>query len=284
VVRRISQGPYPPPPGTLAYPRGTVPVDADGVPLPPPPQAATDCLATAASGVTGLGTANGEYRLDGLPPGDYLVGIQQINPNALQGSGIGPLGSQIPLPEEEYYNGPNESGSASDIPSDFTPVSVQAGTVTSGIDIVLNGFGDISLASANEVEPNEKKKKAQVVPIDEVVTGSVSPNDTSKLTIDFDGQGSGKVHDLYKITLTQVKTVFISVNSLSGQGDIDLYLFNSRLKGKTISISSAVIEGFSAGPTATEFIGLQLGPGSHYIGVSGFDGSEQYMLRVLATQ
>ena len=51
-----------------------------------------------------------------------------------------------------------------------------------------------------------------------------------------------------------------------------------------MSIDSPVIEGYSAGPTANEFVGLALGPGTHYIGVSGFDGNLQYKLRILATQ
>src|SRR5262249_13142093 len=81
VARRIDLGAYPPPSGTTAFPSPPT-VDADGVPQTPPAQAATDSLATISSAVTGVDFGQGKYRVQGLPPGQYMVQIQQINPNA----------------------------------------------------------------------------------------------------------------------------------------------------------------------------------------------------------
>lgn len=283
VARRISQGPYPPATGTTAYPNNVVSVDSDGVPIPPPARPETDSVATVVSGVTGLGFPSGEYRFDGLPPGDYLIEIQQINPNALGGSGIGPLGSQIPLPVPEYYSGSSESGDPSDDPSSFVPVAVRAGVVTTGIDVVLNGFPNSGVGRVNEVEPNEKKKKAQKLNLPTIVDGNVAVGDPSKLTIDFGNQSTAAVNDLYAMTLDHETTIFVSLDGVTGGGDIDLYLLDGTFKGKVLSIDSDLILSSSTSPTTSEFIGVRLPPGKYFLGVSGYDGQVGYQLRVLTS-
>src|SRR5262249_30071603 len=95
VCRGIDQGTYPPSTATKAYANPPV-VDGDGVPAAPSSQSATDPLATVSSAVTGLDFGAGTYRVQGLPPGQYLVGIQQIDAEATGGSGIGPPGNQAP--------------------------------------------------------------------------------------------------------------------------------------------------------------------------------------------
>jgi hypothetical protein len=99
----------------------------------------------------------GTYRIQGLPPGDYLVEIQQINPNADGGSGIGPLNNQFPVTVPEFYNAAGES--ATDNPSDFVPVTVTAGGVTENIDIILNGFSNAALPIINETERTKRRNK-----------------------------------------------------------------------------------------------------------------------------
>ncbi len=280
VARRISQGAYPPTPTTLAFPNDDVALDSGGFPLPPAAQAATDSLVTVESAVTGLANPAGVYYLEGLPPGDYLVEIQKINPNALGGSGIGPLGQQIPLPVEERYNGANESGSDSDDPSAFVPVTVTAGSVVSDIDIVLNGFPTTALTERDEAEPNEKPKKSQSLALPINVTGHANVNDRFRTVIDFGSQGTGPVQDFYKFTLDHEVTLFISLESTSGSGDLDLYLLNGKIK-KSVPIDDVLT--FSASPTASEFLAVRLPAGTYFLGVSAFAGNLDYSLRVLTT-
>jgi hypothetical protein len=280
VARRISQGPYPPVATTQDFPTAPV-LDPDGVPSVPPALGATDSLATVSSAVTGLDTAAGTYRIQGLPPGDYLVGIQQINPDALGGSGIGPLSKQIPLPfAEEFYNGPSSS---SNTPAIFTAVTVSAGSVVSGIDIIINGISNAPVSEIPEVEPNDKMKKPEKLAFPVSVTGNAASTDAGTFKMTLPDGSKDVVEDLYRITVDQSRTFFILLNPISGDGDLDLYLFDSTVKKKKSSFNDSSLVGFSAGPTATESIVVRLTPGTYSIGVSAFAGSAQYKLSILAT-
>lgn len=281
IARRIDQAAYPPPPGTTAFP-STPAVDSDGVPESPLPQAATDSLATVASAVTGLEFGSGTYRIQGLPPGQYLVEIQQINPDAIRGSSIGPVRTQFSLPvKEEFFNGP---GNSSNSPSVFMPVSVSAGQLTSGMDFIINGVSTEPPVLLSETEPNEKTKKAQrlVIPVD--VSGSAANIDDFLLRMSLPDGSSAPIQDLYRITVDQTRIVFIILEATAGTGDLDLYLFNSDVSKKRSSLDDPNLLALSAGPTANEFIGFQLDPGVYIIGVSAFSGSMNYRLRIVTTQ
>src|SRR5207244_5162056 len=113
------------------------------------------------------------------PPGQYMVEIQQINPHAIAGSGIGPLNNQFPLPiKEEFFN---SAGNSSNSASVFVAVTVSAGGVTSGIDFVINGISSATPVPVDEKEPNEKTKKAQKLDIPVEVTASASETDDARL-------------------------------------------------------------------------------------------------------
>jgi hypothetical protein len=281
VARRIDQGPYPPMSGTVAFLTAPM-VDADGIPESPPPQAATDSLASVSSAVTGVDFGNGTYRIQGLPPGQYLVEIQQIDPRAVRGSGIGPLSTQFPLPvKEEFFNGP---GNSSNSVSVFMPVTVSARQVTDAIDFVINGISDAAPTLVNEREPNEKTKKAQRLDIPVELSAAASSTDDALLRITLPDDTNDPIEDLYKITVDQSRPVFIILEPISGAGDLDLYLFTSDVNKKRTSLDDPNLLAFSAGPTANEFIGFQLDPGTYIIGVSAFSGSVSYRLRVLTTQ
>lgn len=155
--------------------------------------------------------------------------------------------------------------------------------IVGGIDIVLNGFSGAAVSEVADVEPNEKKKKAQKLNAPALVTGHVNENDASKLTIDFGSQGTGSVQDLYVMNLDRDTTFFIMLEGLTENGDIDLYLLDSAFKGKVLPINSGFILATSLSPTTSEFIGVRLPAGKYYLGVSGFSGQIGYQLRVLTT-
>ncbi|HSO73293.1 MAG TPA: PPC domain-containing protein, partial [Blastocatellia bacterium] len=269
VARRINRGPYPPPPGTTAYPNNVVPLDQDGVPMVPPDLDATDSLATASSAVTGMDFGNGTYRIQGLPPGQYRIEVQQVTPEATGGSGIGPNGSQFPLVVPEQV-------------SHLSPVSVTAGSVTTGIDIILNGFNTSAPALVNEREKNDKKPKAQALPFPAEVQGNAAVGDPGKVRIDF-GDGLARIQDLFKFTVTSTGLFVITLDPISGAGDLDLYVLGD-FSGKKISLSSPFLEGLSASPQSSEVVGVRLFPGTYYIGVSAFAGSFNYRLRIIPSQ
>ena len=280
VARRIDQGPYPPLLGTVAFVAAPT-IDSDGIPQSPPAQAATDSLATMSSAVTGVDFGDGTYRIQGLPPGQYLVEIQQINPTAVAGSGIGPLSTQFPLPvKEEFFNG---SGNSSNLVSLFMPVAVSAGQVTDSIDFVINGISSAAPTLVNEREPNDKTKKAQKLDIPSEVSGAASSADDFLLRITLPDGTTAPIGDLYRITVDQSRPVFIILEPVSGAGDLDLYLFTSDVNKKRTSLDDPNLLAFSAGPTANELIGFELDPGSYIIGVSAFSGSLSYRLRVVTT-
>ena len=82
----------------------------------------------------------GQYKITGLPPGDYTVEVEQVDQTFVGGSSLSPLDPPAILPGlEEFYNGENEAGSmALDDPTDKTEITVAAGEVIDDIDILLN--------------------------------------------------------------------------------------------------------------------------------------------------
>ncbi len=284
IARRIEQsGVYPPALGTVAY-TTSITTDPDGVPVEPSLQASTDSLVTVSSAVTGLEFGPGNYQIGGLPPGQYIVEIQQINPNALDGSSIGPLFNQFPLPAEEFYNGPDESGLPTDVNSAFTPVLVTAGQNASGIDIVFNGLSPAAPLLLGESEPNHVTKKAQKadsLPLE--VTGNASTSETSKLKVTLSSTVSDKIEDLYRITVPSGGRVYIILEPISGNGDLDLYLFAPTVSKKKSSLSDPNLLDLSAGSNSNEMLAASLSAGNYLIGVTAFPGSPavDYRLRVI---
>ncbi len=289
VARRIDRGSYPPSPSAKAFvdfPNTNLTLDADGVPVLPPDQDATDSLATAASAVTGLQFGNGNYRIGGLPPGRYMVQLQRINPSAVGGSGIGPLGSQIALPvAEQYYNGP---GNSSNTPSVFLPVTVNAGSITSGIDMVINGLNLTGFTTATEPNKHFKIRQAPLIQTPIEITGAAAFDDASQFKIILPDGSSDPVEDFYKIEVPAGKLYFILLEPVNNaSGDLDMYLFNADTvaKKKANFNDTTVVTGTSAGPTANEAIVRTLNPGTYVIGVSAFEGTRlSYTLRVIAAQ
>lgn len=94
------------------------------------------CLYHAGYGPAALA---GDYRIPGLPPGDYTVEIEEILDIWTGGSSVGPLDPPADFPPpagHEFYDGSDES--AWDDPIAQTAVTITAGAETANIDIVLN--------------------------------------------------------------------------------------------------------------------------------------------------
>jgi hypothetical protein len=87
-------------------------------------------------GASALLTADGSYTLNGLPPGNYVVYIDKIPVDG--GAFNTPTASAF---TEEFYNGADEHSNRRDDPSLSTLVPVAS--VTSGIDIILQGGGAV---------------------------------------------------------------------------------------------------------------------------------------------
>jgi hypothetical protein len=288
VARRVSQGAYPPAPTATAFsnfPTTAIELDSDGVPVLPPAQPSTDSLATAASAVTGLQFGSGKYKIEGLPEGQYLIELQQVNPNAVGGSGIGPLDNQFPLPVlAEYYNGTNSSSNSV---STFVPVTVTAGNTVSGIDIFVNGLNTSALAAVSEAEPNEKSRKGQGVDAPVEITGSASGADLAQFKLTLSDGSVDPIEDFYRINVTAEKLYYFLIEPINGtNGDLDIYLFDVNLVGKkrgTYNESSVL--GSSTSPNANEVIAVKLLPGTYTLGVSAFEQSNvSYKLRIIPAQ
>jgi hypothetical protein len=283
VARRIDQGAYPPAPTVSAF-SGAPIIDSAGVPQAPQAQSATDSLATVSSAVTGLQFGNGTYRIQGLPPGNYLLCMQQINPDATQGSSIGPLTTQASLPVvEEFFDGPNTSSNSV---TAFTPVTVTAGQVTTGINFMVNGLSTAPLSPVSADGNNNRKKSAQGIPLGSEVTGTVSDSDAGQLKVDFGGGTLEIASNLYKFTVTTPGIFFITLDGTSGTpgADIDLFLWNNGVNKKRSSPSDPNLVAGSFGPTADEMVAVQLNPGTYIIGVASAQGTETYKLRLIPSQ
>jgi hypothetical protein len=89
-------------------------------------------------------TLIGYYEIPGLPPGNYTVEVEAIDPSFTLGSGMGPvgfLGIVFPMPstvcpDGEFYDA---SEANNDICTDKTPIPVGVNTETPDVNIILNG-------------------------------------------------------------------------------------------------------------------------------------------------
>ena len=279
VARRINRGPYPPAPGTQAYPVPPT-FDEDGIPNAPPPQAATDSLTTVSSAVTGMNFGRGSYRIEGLPPGFYMVQLQMINPSAVGGSRIGPLDFQLTLPvREEYYDGKTTSN----VVTDFRPVLVLPGLVSRDINLEVNGLDSSAPSVIDELDAHSSAATAQPLgglPV--LVKGRAAVGDPSGLSVRFSATSLQPVQDVYSLTVAP-GVYWISLEPATpGQnntGDLDLFLFFSNA-GAVVPLSQ--VPRFSLTSTSHELIGVRFGAaGTFLIGVSAFEGKVKYKLRVL---
>jgi hypothetical protein len=87
-------------------------------------------------------TLLGLFNIPGLPPGNYTVEVGALDPTFTLGSGAGPigmLGFQFPMPGSCATELWNNAESANDLCDTSTPITLTAGSTTTGINIILNG-------------------------------------------------------------------------------------------------------------------------------------------------
>jgi hypothetical protein len=85
----------------------------------------------------------GYYDIPGLPPGNYTIQVEAIDPSFTAGSGLGPVGGlgivfampSAACPDGEFFD---SAESDNDICSNKTPIMVNANTTVTGKDIILN--------------------------------------------------------------------------------------------------------------------------------------------------
>lgn len=82
-------------------------------------------------------TLVGFYSIPVLP-GDYTVEVEGVNGTFDGGSGLNPLNPPVPMPggTPEFFDG---AESSTDVPTDFSVVTVTGGITIANIDIILNG-------------------------------------------------------------------------------------------------------------------------------------------------
>ncbi len=112
---------------------------------------------SAISGELTLRNGLGEYTIYGLPPGDYairIVPLDGIHTTAADANVGGPYNNLDVNFEVEFWNGANEGADGfTDLAADFTPVTVGAGSSTSGIDFITNTFaGRVIIAQHGQFE------------------------------------------------------------------------------------------------------------------------------------
>jgi hypothetical protein len=84
-------------------------------------------------------TLYGEYEIVGLPPGNYTVQVEAIDPDFIGGSNVGPLSNfQFPMIGSCTFEFFNVNESSTDACTDSSQITVGAGAVISGTDIILN--------------------------------------------------------------------------------------------------------------------------------------------------
>jgi hypothetical protein len=85
----------------------------------------------------------GKFDIPGLPPGDYTVEVEALEQDFVLGSGVGPIGSylgfEFPMPGSCTTQFWNNTGST--VCDNSTPITVTAGSTTTGVDIILTGTG-----------------------------------------------------------------------------------------------------------------------------------------------
>ncbi len=106
-------------------------------------QAAPNLLGTVSCVSDFLYGFDGRFELPGLAPGDYEVFIEPLYPSFDGSTAVGPFFSPWANFEKDYFNGPNESGEASDDPGQRTLVHVAAGETVHGLDLVSNDSSDV---------------------------------------------------------------------------------------------------------------------------------------------
>jgi hypothetical protein len=164
----------------------------------------------------------GLYEIPGLPPGDYLIELEEIHAMFSGSSSVGPVDPPVRLPgEPEFYNGAAEAATnPPDDPTEFVPVTVSAGTIVEGLDFLINAFPP---------PPNDACVGARVIPalpftdiVDTRGATTVVSDPLQACTFGGPNQNSSSVWYL----LTSTAEELISVSTLGSDYDTILSAYS----------------------------------------------------------
>jgi dual-action HEIGH metallo-peptidase len=207
----------------------------------------------------------GELFIPGLPPGSYTLELQQLEAEPI----VKRTGYLIGGPK--FWR---QDSSAQDPPGASTPVVVNAGQETTGIDIVVNGQDLGEPQSVAELEPNPWHQP-QTVRLPAVIEGAVE-GDAGPVS--QAAQRPEQYDDVYRVRLQEWTTVTAVLSAAQPAADLDLYLVE--LYTGDYGVAAQAI-----GPgTPPEILQERLSPGDYLFAVHHAGGpASAYTLRLLGT-
>ncbi len=204
----------------------------------------------------------GFYEIRGLPPGNYIVSIEQVDLSFSEGSGVGALLNAEPFPGiPEFYN-PGETNS--DTGECAGVLNVIANKNVEGVDFVINSTGS-SGAAVNESEPNDSFSEPQSVSTSAVISGSIAKGDSGGPKLSFANGSTDVFEDVYSIQINPDQWLTLSLTSQSAASEFDMLLVSED--------TTLIINPFTTPDGAVEILGpMLLEPGNYFVAVSLVDG------------
>ncbi len=200
----------------------------------------------------------GFYKIQGLPPGPYVVLIEPLS-----FTDIGPLGSHAELPgPPEFYNNPDSNN---DILECAAVLNIAAGQTTDNIDFIINRDDEIQNI-INEAEPDNLTSAPHIVKNFPVkIAGDISIGDKGEVF-----NKDSDIEDMFEIDIFGFrKYVSAVLRPENNNSDLDLFLWKKDLKVFNFIAASAWLN------TGVESIGpVQLPPGEYLIGVDMPDAAK----------
>jgi hypothetical protein len=194
-----------------------------------------------------------------VPPGNYSVEYRPLK------AAIGPKGDITPLPGgAQYYQTAPSSTAGPDVAS-ATPVTVSAGQATE-LKLVAGGVAAPAVQNITEAEPNDSALEAPLLPDNGVITGKLSVQDSSQVTVAW-SDGPDRLEDVYRIVVKERSILTLHLLPVE-KVDVDLHVFNRPLLSGLVNVGTV---NSAIGGTDAETLQVVAGPGTYYIGVSEYD-------------
>jgi hypothetical protein len=245
---------------------------------------------TAVSGVSGflykslVGNGSrevalqGAFELPGLPPGNYRLAIEQLQPR--------------PAVEQRHAFLPGgrrfwrASGPLATRPQDATLVAVAPGQVLEGKDFVLDGPAP-PLRQVPEVRPSFLPETAQTLPLPARVTGHVGPRNPSFWAVPLPNGRSDRVEVWHRLVLAEPTILSLTLTAAQPKADLNLYLASFVISDGSRESTLSIWDRSTDAGTPPETVQVRVPPGVYFLGVSSADSSRNpesdYRLTVIGT-